>query len=184
MNKKGQDYDAIIKGAIGLIIIIPVLIAFLGAISQITNQSQNTEVQKITAEKDQKIQNLEAERNKSQTEADFYKNKYETLVNTSVTKEDVVSIQGDLQVLKSQVGGLQNRTDMVNQNIVNFYNIKNTYFYFTISLVINFTLLSLAVFDWAFLNFAISENIMKRMRKLLESLKNKIKGIFKKKEAS
>jgi hypothetical protein len=180
MNKRGESVDGIIKAVFGLLIIIPMLIAFITTMNQITSQFQNSEVQKVTAEKDQQIQNIQSDKDKYQAEADFYKTKYENLVNNSVTKEDIVSIQGDLQVLKSQVGGLQNKTDITNQNIFNLYNIHNTYYYLTISLVINFTLLSLAVFDWAFLNFSMSEWSIRNLRKVLDKIKNMIKNLFKK----
>lgn len=182
MNKIGESVDSIIKGAIGLIIIIPLLIAMIGTLSSITNQYQNDQVQKVTAEKDQQIQNVQSDKDKFQAEAEFYKSKYENLANSSVTKADIVSIQGDLQVLKSQVGGLQNKTDITNQNIFNLYNIHNTYYYLTISLVLNFTLFSLAIFDWAFLNFSMSEWSIRNLRRLLDKVKNKIKNLFKKRE--
>lgn len=171
--------EDIIKMVFGGFVSIMILIIFVSTLHDITSDKKNTEVQQITQQKDKEIQKISQEKEVIEEQADFYKNKYESLVNTSITKEDVTEIQKDLRIIQVQMKGLQNETGIINNNINNFYDIKNTYFNLIISVVINFVLIILFIFDWTFMGFTITKAVIEKLEDCLENLKEWVKHLFK-----
>ena len=154
MNKKGEaSPEEIIKAIFAIIIILPLFGALFGALNDISHQSENTEIQKITNEKNLEIENITNEKEAITSERDDYKSRYEQiqgdydyLINTSVTKNDVNEIHGEMNSIKNSLDSLHNKTSVVNQNINHFYDIRQTYIYYTISVVINFAIPIVFVF--------------------------------------
>ncbi|MBT7025401.1 hypothetical protein HN630_04665 [archaeon] len=186
MNKKGEaSPEEIIKAIFAIIIILPLFGALFGALNDISHQSENTEIQKITNEKNLEIENITNEKEAITSERDDYKSRYEQiqgdydyLINTSVTKNDVNEIHGEMNSIKNSLDSLHNKTSVVNQNINHFYDIRQTYIYYTISVVINFAIPIVFVLDWTLFNFSITVKITKKMNGFLGKLKTKLKKIF------
>ncbi len=174
--------EDIIKGVIGVIVMFVMLSALINVLHDISGDQKRTEIQKIESQKNQEIQQITEQKNTFEEEAKFYKQKYEELINTSITKQDVTEIQKDLQILQIQLQGVQNGTEVINNNINNFYDIKNTYFNLVISIVINFVFVIFIIFDWTFMSFSITKAVMKKLESLLEKMKEGIKKIFKRGE--
>jgi len=170
--------ENIIQMIVGGFLSIIILITFVSTLQDITGDQKRTEIQQITQQKDQEIQKISQEKETYEEQANFYKNKYESLVNTSITKEDVTEIQGDLKVMQVQMQNLQNGTEIINNNINNFYDIKNTYFNLIISIMINFVAVIFFIFDWTFMSFTITKAVIGRLEDWLDDFKEWIKRIF------
>lgn len=177
MNKKAQ-WEQIV----GVIIVAPILIALLGVLFASLNdmncQSYKTQIQ----ERDNTITNLNGNINTLNVTATFYKNQYDNLTTTNITKKDFQDLKEQITILNTQIVNVQNQVNQVNQNIISIQNIKTVYRNFIFSVTINIIFLGFLLFDFAIFNFEISKKIIELIIQKLHKLKEWLKRKFKKKE--
>jgi len=156
---KGQleDLWKLIGGIISIIFVIMIFSVLITALSGISCSQEKSQI----TSKDLEIGNLKNDIQAINSTAEFYKQQYENLTNTNITKRDFVDIQNNLSVIQYQVNNVNNKVDFISQELINILNVQNIYFTFYFSIAINLFSLAFIAVDFTFFNFDLSKRIAK-----------------------
>ena len=175
-NKRAHQSD--FMQIIGLILIVPVLIAFLVAIINIVKQDNCSEYQKQIDSLDIKVSDLENRLTQTTELANQWEEKYKNLTNTNITKQDFIEIKSELFIVNQQINITNNQLLNLRQDIINITHIKNYYILLSFVITFSFTLFSLVIIDFFLLKMKFSKYIYQK----LYYLRNKVEYKFDKKE--
>ena len=157
--------EDIIGAVIALIIIIPLSVAMINAFSGATSDTATAPYKVEISNLQGQIQTLQGQVEQVQAQSTYYKDQYETLRTTNITKKDFTDLQGSINQLNIQVSNLYNRTIMINQNIMNYFDIKNTYNSFAVSLAVNIAFTVGIGLYLTLFKFSLHKIIINRLRK-------------------
>lgn len=153
---------------------------FSGTLQGVTSTESPPPVdyESLLNQKNAEIQSLKEEIQRVNESAEFYKTRYEYLIRTNITKEDVESIEGNLSQVNIYVNNTFNEITSINKNINEILAVTNK---FVISYYLNFAFsVSIAiifVLDVVFNKFEFTKGFFE----FLFSLPSKIKEKFRRK---
>lgn len=160
MDKKGEvDLQEVIGVILFIVIFLPVMLTVLSMIR--TNQC--SDYQKQIDSLNNQISQLNAQLQESNSVAEFWKEQYENLTNTEITKKDFIEIKSDIGLLLNQINNTRNQVYNINQQIINIKHIRNIYFAFSLVLSLSFTLFGFALVDFSFFKLAITKKIVEKI---------------------
>jgi hypothetical protein len=152
-----EDPLAVVVSIIFLLILLPVMIAFAQAITNISCSDYKAQIDSKNLE----INSLKNEILKYNSTAEFYRQQYENLTNTNITKRDFVDLQNNMSFIQYQINNVNNKIDFISQELINIQNITNFYFTFYFSIAINLLSIGFLLVDFTFFNFDLSKRIAK-----------------------
>ena len=154
-----ESFVAIIGAIIYLVFMVIVLTAFLPVFNEMACSNYKTQLDTCNSQ----ISSLNTQISGLNSTAEFYKQQYENLTTTNITKKDFTDIQNSINQVQYQITNVNNRIDLLNQEIINIQNVRNFYLTFSISVAINLLSAGFLVVDFAFFNFDLSKRIAKRV---------------------
>lgn len=154
---KGQDLGELFGGIISILVVIMIIGVLFSVLNNISCSNEKAQI----ASKDLEIDSLKNDIQAINSTAEFYKQQYENLTNTNITKKDFVDIQNNLSIIQYQVNNVNNKMDFISQELINIQNITNFYFTFYFSIAINLLSVGFLLVDFTFFNFDLSKRIAK-----------------------
>jgi len=150
---------AIFGALIYIVFVVIVLTAFLPVFNDLACSNYKSQLDTCNSQ----LSSLNTQIISLNSTAEFYKQQYENLTTTNITKKDFTDIQNNINQVQYQITNVNNRIELLNQEIINIQNVRNFYLTFSISVAINLLSVGFLLVDFAFFNFDLSKRIAKRV---------------------
>lgn len=162
--------EDIIKSVIGIIVIVVVFIPLMTTLFSVMRSTNCEDYQRQIDSLNNEMNALKSQIVEANSIADYYKDQYENLTNTSITKKDFTEISAKLELLFAQINNTKSEVYNINQQIINIKSIRNTYFVLSFIISLNFALFGLTILDFSLFRFKYSKKLIDK----IYSIRNKM----------
>lgn len=163
---------AIVGTILTIIVFVPVILTLSSALTKMQCSDYQQKIDQLQLE----INKLNSRVLELNSTAEFYKNQYFYLTNSTVTKKDFVEIKADINSILLQLNNTRNEVYNINEQIINIQNIKNTYFVFAFVVSLNLALIGLTLIDFTIFKMKYSKKIIEKLYGYRNKIKNEVKN--------